>query len=313
MAVVQPEEMDFSGKKFSMIICGSPGVGKTTLALSAPKPVIIDFDHGISRVRPIHRKTAILSDTYEEVQKDMESQAVQEAETIIIDTGGSFITYLQDWAMRVNPTVNRQKNSNTISQKGFGAVKAEFISFTNKLIYTMNKNVIYIFHTVEEKDVDTVKQRLMCEGAARNIVWQPCDFGCYVQMLGDKRYMGFTPTEQYYAKGCYGITGLREIPELADAAPNDLLTRLFLEAKRNIAREAEQMAGPRKEYREAMEAGKALVESVQDGKSATEALAKLQKIRHALTSEKEIRSMLSARIKQLGLVWDESGKRYERG
>lgn len=40
----QPEEMTFTDKKFSMIIYGSPGLGKTTLALSAPAPVIIDFD-----------------------------------------------------------------------------------------------------------------------------------------------------------------------------------------------------------------------------------------------------------------------------
>ena len=142
MAIVQPDEMDFSNKKFSMIICGSPGVGKTTLALSAPNPILIDFDKGISRVRAPHRKATIVCKNYEEVQQDIGSEAVKQAETIIVYTGGSFITYLQDWAIRANPTVNKQKNSDVISQKGFGAVKAEFISFTNRLIYTLNKNVI---------------------------------------------------------------------------------------------------------------------------------------------------------------------------
>lgn len=313
MAIVQPEEMDFSKKKFSMIICGSPGVGKTTLALSAPNPVLIDFDQGISRVRAAHRKTAILSDTYEEVLQDMQTEAVKQAETIIIDTGGSFITYLQDWAMRSNPTANKQKNSNTISQKGFGAVKAEFVSFTNRLTYTMDKHVIYIFHTVEEKDGDTVKQRLMCEGSARNIVWQPCDLGCYIQMLGEKRYMGFTPTEQYFAKGCYGIAGLREIPELSEDRPNDLLTRLFSEARANISKESSEMAVPRKMYAAAMEQGRKLADSIQDPDSATAALSAAKGIEHALTSEREIRALLASRIKRLGYSWDEKGKRYVQG
>lgn len=32
----QPEEMTFTDKKFSMIIYGSPGLGKTTLACRRP-------------------------------------------------------------------------------------------------------------------------------------------------------------------------------------------------------------------------------------------------------------------------------------
>ena len=49
--IVTPENMSFDSKKFSMILYGSPGVGKTTLALSAPDPILIDFDRGMSRVR----------------------------------------------------------------------------------------------------------------------------------------------------------------------------------------------------------------------------------------------------------------------
>ena len=59
MAFVRPEAMDFSGQTFSAIIYGSPGVGKSTLALSAPDPVLIDFDRGISRVRAQHRRARI--------------------------------------------------------------------------------------------------------------------------------------------------------------------------------------------------------------------------------------------------------------
>jgi len=126
MSIVRPENMDFSGKKFSMIISGSPGTGKTTLALSAPNPVIIDFDKGISRVKAQHRKATIMCNTYEDVLTDLEDPEIKKFDTIIVDTGGSFITFLQDWAMRDNPTANRQKNG-SISLKGFGAVKAEFV------------------------------------------------------------------------------------------------------------------------------------------------------------------------------------------
>ena len=107
MAIVKPEQLDFSGKKFSMILYGSPGVGKTTLALSAPNPLLIDFDRGISRVRANHRTASIQSTTYEEVLKDIASPEAKEYETIVVDTGGSFVTFLQDWAIRTNPSQNQ--------------------------------------------------------------------------------------------------------------------------------------------------------------------------------------------------------------
>nr|MBQ4455844.1 AAA family ATPase [Clostridia bacterium] len=128
--IVTPENMSFSDKKFSMILYGSPGIGKTTLALSAPDPVLIDFDRSMSRVRSQHRKPAIFCQTYEDVLKDLGSPDMQKFQTVVVDTGGSFITFLQDWAMRDNPAQNRQKNG-AISLKGFGAVKQEFIRFTN--------------------------------------------------------------------------------------------------------------------------------------------------------------------------------------
>lgn len=311
MAVYMPNEMNFEGKSFSMIISGSPGTGKTTLALSAPDPVLVDFDEGVSRVKACHRKPTIMGDTYEEIRHDIEtSPLVKQCKTIVIDTGGAFITYLQDWAIRDNPTANKQKNSNAISQKGFGAVKGEFVRFTNYLRSTMKKNVVYIFHTVEEKDGDVVKYRLMCEGSAKNIVWQPCDLGCYLHMIGDKRYMGFSPTDQYSAKGCYGIKGLIEVPELTDDTPNDTLTKLFDRARQNMTEDAMKAVPQQEAYEKAMEQAKAILETVEDAESATAAAAKLGELEHALSSKKESLNMLQTKAKELGLRWDKAGKRY---
>ena len=123
--IQMPETMTFTDKNFSMILYGAPGLGKPTLALSAPKPILIDFDHGISRVKAYHRKATMVCKTYEEVLADIQSPEIADFETIVIDTGGAFVSYLQDWAMRTNPAQNRQKNG-ALSLKGFGAVKQEF-------------------------------------------------------------------------------------------------------------------------------------------------------------------------------------------
>lgn len=310
MAVVQPFEMNFSDKKFSMIISGSPGIGKTTLALSAPNPVLIDFDKGISRVKAQHRKTTIVSDTYEEILDDLNTPEVAAAETVIIDTGGSLISYLQDWAMRSNPSVNRQKNG-AISLKGYGAVATEFNHFTDRLKVAMNKNVIYIFHTVEEKDHDTVKQRILCEGKARNTVWQPCDLGCFMQMVGEDRVLGFTPTEEYFAKGCYGISGTRKIPKLGANTPNDFLTKLFAEARQNIADESKVFEKDKEQYNAAMKEVNLIIETIKDPDTANRAADAMKDVKHALTSNRESRALFRAKIFELGLIYNKEAGTYE--
>lgn len=305
--IKKPEEMTFSDKKFSMLLYGAPGVGKTTLALSAPDPIIIDFDRGMSRVKAQHRKTAIFCDNYEEVLTDIKSPEVSDCQTLIIDTGGSFVTFLQDWAMRTNPTVNRQKNG-AISLKGFGAVKSEFSRFTSMVKDVMNKNIIYVFHSQEQQDKDgNAQQRLMCEGAAKNIVWTPCDFGGYVQMIGDQRVICFSPEQEFFAKGCHGINGKYTIPNLGDADSNDFLTRIFDKAKANIEAENEAFAPIREQYDKTMIQVQDIIENIVDAETANAAVSSIPALEHVLTSEKEARAMLKARTDELDLKYTKSG------
>lgn len=304
--IVTPENMSFDSKKFSMILYGSPGVGKTTLALSAPDPVLIDFDRGMSRVKAQHRKPAIFCDTYEEVLKDLESPAMKDFQTIVVDTGGSFITFLQDWAMRSDPKVNRQKNG-AISLKGFGAVKTEFVRFTNYVKDTLNKNQIYVFHSQEQSDKDgNATQRLMCEGAAKNIVWTPCDFGGYVQMIGNQRVVCFSPDQEYFAKGCHGITGQITVPELGPNDENNFITKLFDQAKANIAAESEAYAPVKEQYDRVMETARVMVEKITDADSALQVMNDVMALEHASTSKKECSKMISDKAKSLGLKYSKS-------
>ncbi len=310
--IVNPENMSFDGKKFSMILYGSPGVGKTTLALSAPDPVLIDFDRGMSRVRSQHRKAAIFCDTYEDVLTDLGSPDMKQFQTIVVDTGGSFITYLQDWAMRADPKANCQKNG-AISLKGFGAVKMEFSRFTSYVKDTLNKNLIYVFHSLEQTDKDGNPQvRLMCEGAAKNIVWTPCDFGGYVQMIGDRRDIGFTPEQEYFAKGCHGIKGHYTVPELGPTDTNDFITRLFDKAKANIAAEAEEYAPLKEQYDRVMGAVHQILDTVKDVETANRALNDIPNLAHALTSKKEASAMLNERAKSIGLTYSKSAGGFIR-
>lgn len=309
MAIIRPESMDFSKQTFSAIIYGSPGVGKTTLALSAPSPVLIDFDHGVSRVRAQHRAPTIICDNYEEVLADVKSPEMREFETIVIDTGGSFVTYLKDWAMRVKGA--KQKNGEFNSLKGFGYVKSEFASFTDYVKTILNKNVIYVFHSQEQADKDgNPTQRLMCEGSVRNTVWNPCDFGGYVQMIGNQRVICFSPEQEYFAKGTHGITGRIPLPVLEENTPNDFMTKLFERARQNIIAENDAFAPQKKQYEETMEMVRTCIENVVDAETANMAVEAIQGFEHALTSKKEAGAMLKAKTDELGLKYSKDAGGY---
>jgi hypothetical protein len=307
--IVKPENMNFSDKTFSMIIYGSPGVGKTTLALSAPDPILLDFDRGVSRVRAEHRKDTSVCSSYKEVLADLESPEMKNYKTIIIDTGGSLVSLLKDWAM--NEKGAKTKSGEFNSLKGFGFVKAEWASFTEYIKTVLGKNVIYIFHANEEKDKDgNPIQRLVCEGSVRNTVWTPCDFGGFLQMIGDQRVICFTPEQEYFAKGCHGVSGRIPVPALAPGMKNTFITELFEFAKGNIAAEAEGYNAAKNQYADAMAKADEILSGVIDAESANAAMTEIKGIEHALTSEREISAMWKAKVKELGLVFDRKAKAY---
>ena len=308
MAIVKPQDMNFTEDNIIMIISGLPGVGKTTLAFSAPEPVLIDVDNGVKRVNPAHRKDAIMVKTYEELLSDMKTPEFQKYKTVIIDTTGAFIDMLKDWAMRNDPQASKKNGG--FSQQGYGIVKSEFLRFSAELRRT--HNVIYLFHTSKSKDKDGFIYDLMCEGAAREIVWQPADLGAYMQIIGDERFLCFTPTQEYSAKSSYGIKGMIAVPELSDGEPNNFLEKLFETVKANIVEENKAFAPLKAQYEAAMEQGRAIIGGVMDADGVNPAADKLAELQHSLTSEKELKNLLAVRVKELGLVWNRETKQYEQ-
>lgn len=303
-----PNDIRDSEKKIRMLIAGYPGIGKSTLALSAPNPLHIDVDFGIDRIEPRYRKAYIQPQSYEEILEDLTPENVKDFDTLVFDTGGKLISLMSLWAIRKDPKYGQRDGS--LSLKGYGFVGKEFVRLMDYCFYELGKHIVVVFHAVEEKDGDNTRLRIKVEGQTKNNVWEPMDLGGFVEVYGNDRTIGFSNCERYFAKGTRGIFGVRKIPALAQTSPNDFLTKLFAEYNARAAAEVEQAAVMQADYEAAMAEGRAIVDGVTDADSANAAMPKIKAIKHALTSEKEIGVLFNGKIKSCGLFWDKVLKKY---
>lgn len=305
MAVKKPNELDFSAKNFMCIISGQPGLGKTTLALSAPDPFLIDTDNGIARVRADHRCVSSSVDSYEELLSDMKSDEYKAAKTIVVDTGGTLVQLMKAWAKK------QDRKAASDGRAMYGVIKQEFDRLCHQIRIIDRKHLVVVFHTTEQQKGDSIQTRLACEGGAKDIVWTPTDFGGHLFMQGNHRMIGFTPTDEYFAKGCFGISGVHEIPDLRPGVKNTFLTDLFAAAQQSINEEAEIYAADKKKYDEAMAKGHNFIKHIIDADTANFAAKNIAAMEQALTSRAELLTAFKLKAKELGLKYNKQTKLYE--
>lgn len=308
MALKRPEELDFTNQRFSMIIAGHPGIGKTTLALSAPSPLLIDVDKGISRVSPQFRKDSLQVGSYDELLEDLKTVDLTPYETIVVDTGGALFDLMRPYIIKQNAQNGQRDGS--LSLKGYGAIAQEFDRF-NQSIKALDKNVIHVFHAKEEKDGDNTRLRIDIAGSTKNDIWRYIDIGGFMEMIGKERTIGFSNCERYYAKGVHGISGVYTIPEVKTSNENRMITDLFAGMKNKIIEEQKENIQSNTAYEKAMET----LEKINLCKSAKHINAVVEIIKkqeHAGTSERELKHHLHAKTTELGLKFNKESGQYEQ-
>ena len=298
----QPSDTTTKTKKIRMLIAGYPGIGKSTLGLSAPRALHIDIDHGIDRIEPMYRRPYIQPQTYDEVLNDLIPENLADFDSLVFDTGGKLIDLMKPWAIKQDP--KNGKRDGSLSLQGYGFVGREFTRLMDYCFYQLDKHVVVLFHAVEDKDGDATRLRLMVEGGTKNSVWLPMDLGGFMEMFGNDRTLGLSNCERYYAKGTRGINGVLKIPALNPGDPNVFLTKLFDQYQKKNEADAAAFAEMNDAYEEAMRRGQEIIAAVKDAESANINMGLFKDIRHALTSERELKVAWNRRIKELGLTYD---------
>jgi len=183
--------------KLKILVYGEPGTGKTTLALSSPNPLLIDFDNGLHRVSKQYQTDSVQVESYQNLLDILTKEDISDYKTIVIDTLGKMVDRIGDWLALSNPKV--KQSDGQLSMKGWGNVKAEFQRLL-KLLDNKNKSVVFVAHAREEKDGDLTKQRPDVSGSSGKDIVKELDCMGFVSMVGNKRTIDLMPNEKYYAK-----------------------------------------------------------------------------------------------------------------
>lgn len=303
-----PNEIQEGEKKIRILVAGYPGIGKSTLALSAPNPLHIDVDFGIERIEPRYRKPYIQPKSYDEILEDLTPENVKDFDTLVFDTGGKLISLMSIWATKKDPKYSQRDGS--LSLKGYGFVGKEFVRLMDYCFYELQKNIVIVFHATEEKDGDNTRLRIKVEGQTKNNVWEPMDLGGFVEMYGKNRTIGFSNCERYFAKGTRGISGVIKIPELTETSANDFLTKLFADYNAKSAKEIEKNAADKAAYEAAMAQGREIIAKITDADSANAVMGEFKAIPHALTSKKELAVEWNEKMKACDLTFDKPSGLY---
>lgn len=218
-------------------IVGVPGIGKTTLALSAPKPLLLDTDNGIHRVQSEYRSDVVQVKSYQDIL-DVLEEDLSDYETIVIDTLGELVNFmLKYFADKDKSLITR---GGTYNIKIWGLVKTEFENLKLKL-QLLNKNLIFVSHAKEDKDGENKVYRMNVAGSTPDILNGVLDFLGFCEVLGKTRSISFSPSARFYAKNSIELNDYLEIPTLKLGETNDFLTKEVIEptiAKRKQESEA---------------------------------------------------------------------------
>lgn len=184
-------------KNLKIVLYGEPNIGKTTLAMSYPKPFILDFDGGSQRgVRSgsdVIARVANWDDVNEAIQQ---TQTFKDYDTVIIDTVSKCLDFM---AVDIIRKDSKMGFGGALSQKGWGVLGNRFNLWLQQLVET-GKDVVMLAQARETDKDDTTKVRIKAQGQSQGIITEAADMMGYIFSRNNERTISFTYCDQWFAK-----------------------------------------------------------------------------------------------------------------
>lgn len=297
MKITQPHDLKES-QTIKALIYGQMGIGKTTLALSSPKPLLIDIEKGITRVAPQHRCPSLQVNSYEEMLELINSKAILEYDTIIIDTLGKMIYLVLDYLAKSNPKLKQGDGSP--SQKGWGAIKNQIVSNFYKTLDSKNKSIIFIAHEKEKQENDITIKRPDVAGSTDASLVTEFNLVGYMEIQGKNRTIDFSPNESYYAKNSLGLQNKLVLPDVTKKSNTFIQDKILSVMSETIEKQAEE----RKVYDEFVDMIKKEIGKLKTVEDFNDYLKVFKTLNHIWDSEFILKRLIMDRTKELGFEFD---------
>ena len=226
-------------KNLCFTVYSQPGLGKTSLAFTASKPLLLDFDKGAYRA--VDRKDVVQVETWADVA-GITAADVTAYDTIIIDTVGKALDALAQDIIRGN---SRLSHGGALNQQGWGQLGVRFSAFL-KMLRGFGKDVVLIAHMDEQKDGDAIKERLKISGGSKDLVLTDSDVIARISVVNRSRHLMFSPTDTAFGKDPAGI-GEMPVPDASSDAYATCLTDIITRIKDGLNSLSEAQAAHKAE------------------------------------------------------------------
>lgn len=283
----------------NVLIYGQPSTGKTSLCYTMDKPLVIDFDGGAHRSQQSHLGTTVRVDTWADVEQVM-TELVPQYQTIIIDTVGSALDYIAAHIIATNPKMGTAKG--TLTMQGWGDLKAVFSAWFKRL-NVAGKDVVMIAHHREEKEGDATRKRPDIQGSSYGLVMKQADFVGFAHLNeASQRVIGFAPTADYFGKDSARL-GVVQVANLDnEQSYGSELIQTMRDAFASVADAHQQALDAVMQWRDA-------VATWVEAADVNVNLQRLKELPEAVAVQ--VKPLVTAKIKQLGLTFNKSTKQYE--
>lgn len=273
-------------------IYSQPGLGKTSLAFTASRPLLLDFDKGAHRA--VDRKDTVQVSDWRDVA-GITAADVAAYDTIIIDTVGKALDVLAQDIIRGN---SRLSHGGALSQQGWGQLGVRFSAFL-KLLRSFGKDVILIAHMDEQKDGDSIKERLKISGGSKDLVLTDSDVIARISIISKQRYLVFSPTETAFGKDPAGL-GEVAVPSAGTTEYAGCLSDIIQQIKERLNALSEEQVAHKQEV-EWFAEHLPKIDSVDDINGL---------VGRAKDAGRDVARLLHDRATEIGLTFDRASGEY---